>query len=639
LNGDDTMPITPQNQVQRLQQTHAAKDVLRLITCGSVDDGKSTLIGRLLWEVGALHDDQLATLHADSLRMGTRGDELDFALLLDGLSAEREQAITIDVAYRQFSTARRRFILADTPGHEQYTRNMVTGASTADLALVLVDVRKGLLPQTRRHSHLVALLGIRHVVLLVNKMDLVGFEQAVFESLKVAYQEVATGLGVPHVIAIPVAAVLGDNLVTTSARMPWYAGPSLLQHLEAVDVASMQLPHDALRMPVQWINRPSADYRGIAGTLVAGTVRLGERVCVLPSGLHSTVQRIVAFDGDLVAVSAPASVTLLLSDDIDVARGDLICAANAPAPVASQFSATVVWMDAQPLLRGRSYLMRVGSASAIATVMPIRHRVDIDTGAHVAAEQLLLNEIGEVEIELDRPLAFDPYTTQRETGGFILIDRITHVTSGAGMLRFALRRASNLRWQGVDVDKAARRQLAGHGSAVVWLTGLSGAGKSTIANALEKRLHACGVRTYLLDGDNVRQGLCKDLGFTAQDRVENIRRVAEVARLMVDAGLVVICALISPFQAERQMARELVAEDEFFEVFVDVPLHVAQARDPKGLYGKARRGELKNFTGIDSPYEVPTAADLVIDTTVLDVATAVAQIVQRLSRAGVVSIM
>jgi bifunctional enzyme CysN/CysC len=636
LSSQDAIAVTPQAELQRLAQAHAAKDMLRLITCGSVDDGKSTLIGRLLWEVGALHDDQLATLQADSRQSGTRGDDIDYALLLDGLSAEREQAITIDVAYRQFSTTRRRFIIADTPGHEQYTRNMVTGASTADLALVLVDARKGLLPQTRRHSHVVALLGIRQVVLVVNKMDLVGYEQGVFESLSLVYRQMATALGLTQVTAIPVAAVHGDNLVTRSAHMPWYAGPNLLQHLQAVDVDSTKSGLEALRMPVQWINRPSADFRGVAGTLVAGTVRPGDHVCVMPSGLHSRVQRIVTMEGDLGAASAPSSVTLLLADDIDVARGDLLCASDAPAQVASQFSATVVWMDEQPLLRGRSYLMRIGSASAIATVMPIRHRVDIETGAHVAAEKLLLNEIGDVEIELDRKIAFDPYNQQRDTGGFILIDRVSHLTSGAGMLRFALRRADNLRWQEVDVNKAARRQLAGHGSAVVWLTGLSGAGKSTIANALEKRLHASGVRTYLLDGDNVRHGLCKDLGFTAQDRVENIRRVAEVARLMVDAGLVVICALISPFEAERRMARELLADGEFFEVFVDVPLAVAETRDPKGLYRKARAGDLKNFTGIDSPYEVPTAPELVIDTTVLDVVTAVEQIVRQLTRVGVI---
>jgi bifunctional enzyme CysN/CysC len=612
----------------------AAVDVLRLITCGSVDDGKSTLIGRLLWEVGALHDDQISTLQADSKRIGTRGDDIDFALLLDGLSAEREQAITIDVAYRQFATRKRRFIIADTPGHEQYTRNMVTGASTADLALVLVDVRKGVLPQTRRHSHLVALLGIRDVVLVVNKMDLVGYAQQAFEQVLAAYQTMAHTLGLRQLMAIPVAAVHGDNLLQRSEHMPWYAGPSLLQHLEGVQVDSSSLPQRPLRMPVQWINRPHADFRGIAGTLVAGSVRAGDRVCVMPSGLRSTVQRIVTMNGDLDVASAPASVTLQLADDIDVARGDVVCPMDQPAQAASQFQATLVWMDAQPLLQGRSYVMRIGSASAIATVMPIRHRVDIHTGAHVAAEHLALNEIGEVEIELDRSVAFDPYTSHRDMGGFILIDRITHLTSGAGMLHFGLRRASNLRWQALAVNKAARQQLNGHGSAVVWLTGLSGAGKSTIANALEKHLHARGVRTYLLDGDNVRHGLNKDLGFTAQDRVENVRRVAEVARLMTDAGLLVIVALISPFEAERQMARELMPAGEFIEVFVQAPLAVVEHRDTKGLYAKARRGELKNFTGIDSPYEAPKTPELVLNTELHGVDAATDQLLQHLLRSG-----
>jgi bifunctional enzyme CysN/CysC len=632
--------------LSRRDSTHepapaAVKDVLRVITCGSVDDGKSTLIGRLLWEVGALPDDQVAALQADSKRVGTRGEEIDFALLLDGLSAEREQAITIDVAYRQFATRKRRFIFADTPGHEQYTRNMVTGASTADLALVLIDVRKGLLPQTRRHSHLVALLGIRHVVLVVNKMDLVGYGQGAFEQVVTAYQAMAQALGLTDVTAIPVAAVRGDNVVRCSQQMSWYAGPSLLQQLEAAEVDSGTLQHQPLRMPVQWINRPHADFRGIAGSLVAGSVRAGDRVCVMPSGLHSTVRRIVTMDGDLDVAAAPASVTLQLADDIDVARGDVVCAVENPAQAASQFQATLVWMDAQPLLQGRSYVMRIGAASAIATVMPIRHRIDIQTGAKVAAESLALNEIGEVELELDHVIAFDPYRTpdasHRDTGGFILIDRISHLTSGAGMLHFGLRRAGNLRWQEVEVNRAARRQLNGHDSAVVWLTGLSGAGKSTIADALEKRLHARGVHTYLLDGDNVRHGLNKDLGFTAPDRVENVRRVAEVARLMADAGLLVIVALISPFAAERQMARELMPTGEFIEVFVRAPLAVVEQRDTKGLYAKARRGELKNFTGIDSPYEVPTTPELVLDTECLDVDAAADQLLQHLLLAGVLT--
>ena len=609
---------TAAQQLQDIVTAHEAKDLLRFITCGSVDDGKSTLIGRLLWEAGALHEDQLSALQADSLRVGTRGGEIDFALLLDGLAAEREQAITIDVAYRHFATAQRRFIVADTPGHEQYTRNMVTGASTADLAVVLVDARKGLLPQTRRHSYLVALLGIRHVVLAVNKMDLVDYRQQAFDDIAAAYAVLAQNLGISDVTAIPVAGVHGDNVCTASSHMPWYGGPTLMQHLQTVQVDAGRLREMPLRFPVQWVNRPSADFRGLAGTLAAGTVHAGDRVRVMPSGLSSTVKRIVTHGGDVAAAAAPASVTLLLKDDIDVARGEMVCAADAPADAASQFQATVVWMDTQPLLRGRSYLLRAGSASATATVMPIRHRIDIQTLTPVPAERLELNEIGEVELELDRVIAYDPYRANRETGGFILIDRHTHLTVGAGMLHFGLRRSDNLRWQDLDVDKTARQRLNGHGSAVVWLTGLSGAGKSTIANLLEKRLHALGVRTYVLDGDNVRHGLNKDLGFTAQDRVENIRRVAEVARLMVDAGVVVIAALISPFRAERQMARELFGPQEFIEVFVDTPLNLAEQRDPKGLYAKARRGELKNFTGIDSPYEVPQAPDAVIDTARLE---------------------
>ncbi|MFN0183713.1 MAG: adenylyl-sulfate kinase [Aquabacterium sp.] len=612
-----------------------AKGLLRFITCGSVDDGKSTLIGRLLWEAGALHDDQRAALQADSRQHGTRGSEIDFALLLDGLSAEREQGITIDVAYRHFSSAGRRFIVADTPGHEQYTRNMVTGASTADLAVVLVDARKGLLPQTRRHTYLVGLLGVRHVVLAVNKMDLVGHDRAVFEAIAAAYRGWASALGLGTVCAIPVVAVAGDNLTAPGAHMPWYTGPTLLQHLVSVDVDTGAAQRRPLRMPVQWVNRPDADFRGLAGTLVSGSVRPGDAVRIQPSGQRSRVARIVSHGGDLTQAAAPQSVTLVLEGDLDVPRGEIVCSDAEPAEVASQFQATVVWMDAQPLLRGRSYLMRLGAASAIATVMPVRHRIDIHTLAPVAAERLELNEIGEVEIELDRSVAFDAYRDNRETGGFILIDRPSNRTVGAGMLHFALRRGANLRWQNLDVDRAARRQLNGHGSAVVWLTGLSGAGKSTIANLLAQRLHAQGVRTYVLDGDNVRHGLNKDLGFTAQDRVENIRRVAEVARLMVDAGLVVITALISPFRAERRMARELFSPGEFIEVHVDVPLSVAEARDPKGLYRKARSGLLKNFTGIDSPYEAPEQAELVLDAAAAAPADGVERIVRRLSAAGV----
>ncbi|MBI3367991.1 MAG: sulfate adenylyltransferase subunit CysN [Burkholderiales bacterium] len=614
----------------------SSRSELRFLACGSVDDGKSTLIGRLLYDSKMIFEDQLSALEADSKRIGTQGQEIDFALLVDGLAAEREQGITIDVAYRYFSTDRRKFIIADTPGHEQYTRNMVTGASTADLAVLLVDARKGLLAQTRRHSYLVALLGIRQVVLAVNKMDLVDHAQDVFERIEREYRALAAQLGLPHVVALPISAVHGDNIVARSPRMPWYAGTTLIAHLETVEVDAQRAARGPLRMPVQWVNRPHADFRGFAGTLASGSVRPGQRVRVLPSGRESTVARIVSADGDLAEAITPQSVTLTLADEIDIARGDVLCATDSPAEVAAQFSATLVWMHEQPMLRGRTYVMKIGTRSVNATVMPLRHKIDIHTLQPVPAERLELNEIGEVELELDQPIAFDPYRVNREMGGFIFIDRVTHATVGAGMLHFALRRDANVQWQALEVDRAARRRLNGHGSAVVWLTGLSGAGKSTIANLLEKRLHAQGVRTYVLDGDNVRHGLNKDLGFTAQDRVENIRRVAEVARLMVDAGTVVITALISPFRAERRMARELMKEGEFIEVFVNAPLAVAEQRDPKGLYRKARRGELKNFTGIDSPYETPEAPELTIDTSNTAAFEAADQVYARLLALGVI---
>ena len=596
-------------------QLQQRKSLLRFITCGSVDDGKSTLIGRLLYESKLLFDDQLATLAEDSRRVGTRGGALDYALLLDGLAAEREQGITIDVAYRYFATDRRKFIVADTPGHTQYTRNMITGASTADLAVILVDARKGVLLQTRRHSLLVALLGIRHVVLAVNKMDLVDYAQPVYEAIVHGYQQFAQRIGLAQVTAIPISGVAGDNIVDAGPNMPWYGGPTLMAHLETVGIDEDHLRLQPLRMPVQWVNRPHADFRGFAGTVVAGVVRPGQRVRILPAGRESTVARIVTADGDLAEAVAHQAITLTLADEVDVSRGDMIVAADAPPAVADQFSATVAWMGEAPLLRGRNYLLKIGTRTVGATVLPLKHRIDIDTLAQVAADRLELNDIGVVELGLDRPIAFDPYLRNRDTGGFILLDRLTLQTVGAGMLDFALRRADNIHWQALEVHKAARRSLNGHGSFVLWMTGLSGSGKSTLANLLEKRLHAAGQRTYLLDGDNLRHGLCKDLGFTAEDRVENIRRVAEVARLMVDAGVIVITAFISPFRAERRMARQLMAPGEFVEVFVDAPLAVAEARDPKGLYRKARAGELRNFTGIDSPYEQPEAAELHVDTT------------------------
>ena len=610
--------------------------MLRFITCGSVDDGKSTLIGRLLFESQMLTDDELAALAGESRKFGTQGDELDLALLVDGLSAEREQGITIDVAYRLFSTGRRRFIVADTPGHEQYTRNMVTGASTADAAILLVDARKGLLTQTRRHSYLVSLIGIRHLALAVNKMDLVGYSQERFREIEEAYLAFARQVGASDVTCIPVSALKGDNVVDAGSQMPWYRGPTLTDWLETVEVDEQRLQHLPFRLPVQWVNRPNPDFRGFAGTIASGTIHPGDRVKVLPSGRESRVARIVAAGGDLEQAGTGQSITLTLSDEIDVTRGDLVVAAGAPAEVADQFDATVVWMGEQPMLRGRTYAMKLGAKTVAATVAPLRYRINVNTLEHLAAERLELNEIGVCELELDQPVAFDSYAENRETGGFILIDRLTNDTVGAGMLRFALRRAQSIHIQHVDVDKAARARLKGQRPCVIWLTGLSGAGKSTIANLVEKRLHAMGRHTYILDGDNVRHGLAKDLGFNDEDRVENIRRLAEVAKLMVDAGLIVLTAFISPFRAERRMARDLLGADEFVEVFVDTALDVAEQRDPKGLYKKARRGEIKNFTGIDSPYEAPEAPEIRIETAAESADRAAERIILELRRMGII---
>jgi bifunctional enzyme CysN/CysC len=592
-----------------------AKSLLRFNTCGSVDDGKSTLIGRLLWDTKALFDDQLATLAADSKKVGTRQGEIDYALLLDGLSAEREQGITIDVAYRFFSTERRNFIVADTPGHEQYTRNMVTGASTADLSIILIDARKGVLTQTKRHSFLVWLLGIRHVVLVVNKMDLVEYSQEVFNKIEAEYRAFAKEMGLMDVTCIPISAIKGDNVLDPSPIMTWYQGPTLMHVLDNVEIDEMRVRRQALRLPIQWVNRPNLDFRGFAGTIVAGKLHKGDLVRVQPSGRTSKVTRIVTFDGDLDVAVAGQSITFTLADEIDISRGDLVVAANEPAEVSDQFEATVVWMSESPLLPGRSYFMKIGTKTVTGTVAPLKHRINVNTLQKMAASKLDLNEIGVCNIELDRPIAFDPYQVNRDTGGFILIDRITNDTVGAGMLHFALRRASNVQWQALDVNKAARAGMKGQKPCVLWFTGLSGAGKSTIANLVDKKLASLKRHTYLLDGDNVRHGLNKNLGFTDADRVENIRRIAEVAKLMVDAGLIVSTAFISPFRAERQMARGLLAEGEFIEVFVDTPIGVAEQRDPKGLYKKARRGDLKNFTGIDSPYEFPENPELWIDTT------------------------
>ena len=591
---------------------HEAKPLLRFITCGSVDDGKSTLIGRLLYDSKRLFDDQLAALEKDSRRHGTQGERIDYALLLDGLAAEREQGITIDVAYRYFDTDRRKFIVADCPGHEQYTRNMATGASTADLAVVLVDARKGLLTQTHRHSYIVSLLGIRHVVLAVNKMDLVDFDEAVFARIATDYRALARRLGIPEVTCIPLSALEGDNLSSRSTRTPWYNGPALLEHLEQVQVDAQE-GGGSLRLPVQWVNRPHQNFRGYAGTLAAGEVKPGDEVIVLPSARRSRVSRVLDAEGDVASATAGQAVTLTLADEIDISRGDVIAAAGDPPEVADQFAAHLLWMSDAPLLPGRPYWLKIGARTVSATVTEIKHRIDVNTQEHLAAKRLELNEVGYCNLSLDEPIPFEAYARNRTLGGFILIDRYDNGTAAAGTLDFALRRAGNVHWQHVDVDKAARARQKGQVPKVLWFTGLSGAGKSTIANLVDKRLHALGYHSFLLDGDNVRHGLNRDLGFTDEDRVENIRRVAEVAKLMTDAGLIVLVSFISPFRAERRMARARFDAGEFVEVFVDVPLAVAEARDVKGLYRKARAGLIPNFTGIDSPYEAPEHPELHLD--------------------------
>jgi bifunctional enzyme CysN/CysC len=628
---DSGMALTDVDQYLR---RHEHKSLLRFITCGSVDDGKSTLIGRMLYESKLVLDDHLAALEADSKKVGTQGGELDFALLVDGLAAEREQGITIDVAYRFFATEKRKFIVADTPGHEQYTRNMVTGASTADLAIILVDARKGLLTQTRRHTYLVGLLGIRKLVLAVNKMDLVGYDQDVAESIEAAYRAFAAGIGLTDVVAIPMSALRGDCITAPSANMPWYQGPSLIDHLEEVDVGGA-VTSGPFRMPVQWVNRPNLDFRGFSGLIVGGTVRPGDPIRVLPSGVTSTVARVVAWGGDLAEAVSGQSVTVALTDEVDVSRGDLIAGADRPPAIADQFEAHVVWMGEQPMLPGRRYLLKIGTRTVGATVARPKYVINVETLEHVASPTLVLNEIGVCNLHLDQGIAFDTYLENRDTGGFILIDRLTNSTVGSGLLHFALRRSENIPWQSIEVNKAAHVALKRHGPCIVWFTGLSGAGKSTVANLVEKKLHAQGRHTYLLDGDNVRHGLNKDLGFTEGDRVENIRRVAEVAQLMVDAGLIVLVAFISPFRAERRMARALVEPDEFIEVFVDTPLTVAEGRDPKGLYRKARRGELTNFTGIDSPYEAPENPEVRIDTGTCSPEDAAEQVIARLAEVAV----
>ncbi|MGA9278753.1 sulfate adenylyltransferase subunit CysN [Ilumatobacter sp.] len=615
---------------------HQYKSLLRFITCGSVDDGKSTLIGRLLYESHMVFEDHLAQLEADSIKSGTQGADLDFALLLDGLTAEREQGITIDVAYRFFSTERRKFIVADTPGHEQYTRNMVTGASTADVAVLMVDARKGILTQTRRHSFLVSLLGIKHVVVAINKMDLVDYSHEVFESIAEDYRSFVGQLDIPNVSFIPVSALKGDNIVETSGNTPWHHGPTLMGYLETVPVDD-DVAEGPFRFPVQWVNRPDLDFRGFSGRIVGGAIRPGDPIRILPSGTTSTVDRIVAFDGDLDEAIAGQSVTLTLTDEVDASRGDLICGGDSPAEVADQYEAHVVWMHEDEMLPGRPYLMKIGTRTVNVTIANPKYRVDVNTLDHLAAGTLALNEIGVCNLSLDRPIPFDPYSDNRDTGSFIVIDKLTQNTVGAGLIHFALRRSHNIHWQDVRVDKEARTEQKHHRPGVVWLTGLSGSGKSTIANIVEAKLHTMGVHTYLLDGDNVRHGLNRDLGFTDADRVENIRRIAEVSGLMVDAGLVVLVSFISPFAAERQLARDRVDADEFIEVHVDAPVAVAEERDPKGLYAKARRGELSNFTGIDSPYEAPESPDVRIDTANVAAEDAANMVIDAMRTRGIIS--
>jgi bifunctional enzyme CysN/CysC len=611
---------------------HERKSLLRFITCGSVDDGKSTLIGRLLYDSKMIFEDQLAALEADSKKMGTQGQNIDFALLVDGLAAEREQGITIDVAYRFFSTDKRKFIVADTPGHEQYTRNMVTGASTADLAIILIDARRGVLTQTRRHSYLVSLIGIRQVVLAINKMDLVNYSREVFDRILGDYTAFAQALDIPKIVAIPISALAGDNITEASGNTPWYHGPTLMSHLENVEIASLSRTAP-FRMPVQWVNRPNLDFRGFSGMVSAGTVHPGDAVKIMPSARTSRVARVL-IDGDQPYATAGQSITITLEDEVDCSRGDVICGAESPAEVSDQFETTIVWMSDTHMLPGRSYLMKLGTATVTCSVTALKHKVNVNTLEHSAAKQLELNEIGVCNVSLDRQLAFDPYAENRDTGGFILIDRLSNETMAAGMINFALRRAQNIHWQAVDLSRAARASQKGQQACVLWFTGLSGAGKSTIANLVEKRLFAMGRHSTMLDGDNVRHGLNRDLGFTDTDRVENIRRVGEVARLMSDAGLIVLVSFISPFRSERQMARELLPAGTFIEVFIDAPLSVAESRDPKGLYRKARRGEIKHFTGISSPYEPPENPELHIDTTKLSPEAAAELIVEKLEARG-----
>ncbi len=596
-------------------ETHQHKTMLRFITCGSVDDGKSTLIGRLLYDSKMIFEDQLEALSNDSKKVGTQGQDIDFALLVDGLAAEREQGITIDVAYRFFNTEKRKFIVADCPGHEQYTRNMVTGASSADLAVVMIDARKGVLVQTRRHSYLCHLIGIKNIVLAVNKMDLVDYDQATFDKIVADYAAFAEEIGIESFTAMPISGFKGDNITTApSENTPWYEGPSLVEHLESVEVQSDIAADKPFRMPVQWVNRPNLDFRGFSGLIASGQVKPGDAVRVLPSGKTSTVKSIVTFDGELDEAVAGQSITITLEDEIDCSRGDVLCVADNPPETADQFEATIVWLDNEDLSVGRGYWLKLGTQTVSATVQEPKYRVDVNTMDELACKTLSLNDIGVAEVYTDKALVFEPYADNSTMGGFILIDKITNATVAAGMLNFSLRRSQNVHWQATDITREHHAAMKNQTPRVLWFTGLSGSGKSTIANEVEKSLALMNRHTFLLDGDNVRHGLNKDLGFTEADRIENIRRIGEVARLMTDAGLIVLTAFISPFRAERQMVRDMMGEAEFIEIFVDTPLEVAEERDVKGLYKKARAGELKNFTGIDSPYEPPENPDITVNT-------------------------
>ncbi len=612
-------------KVRALIEEQTNLDQLRFITCGSVDDGKSTLIGRMLYEAKSIFDDQIAALESDSKKLGTQGDEIDFALLVDGLAAEREQGITIDVAYRYFNTDRRKFIVADTPGHEQFTRNMVTGASHADVAIILIDATQGVLTQTRRHSFITSLLGIRQVVLAVNKMDLVEFQQSVFDHIVEDFRAFTQSLEFESITPIPVSALKGDNVVERSARTAWYQGPTLLGYLESIDTSHSRIS-DPFRFPVQWVNRPNADFRGYCGKVVSGSIRPGDAIRVLPSGEIASVATITLFQSELEHAVADQSITLTLDREIDISRGDILVAANSPCEVSDQFETSLVWMDTEPGFIGRSYWLLIGTGRVNATITDIKYKHNINTFEKLQSRSLELNDIGEVTISLDQPVPFEPYKSCRELGAYVLVDRYSFATVGAGMINYSLRRAQNVHRQALSVDREARARLNGHRPLVLWFTGLSGSGKSTVANAVEQALHRKGVRTYILDGDNVRQGLNKDLGFTDADRIENIRRIAEVAKLMVDAGLVVLTAFISPFRSERDMARSLFGAGEFLEIHVDVPLDIAEQRDPKGLYKKARMGKLPNFTGIDSAYEPPEAAELILRTGELSVESCVERV-------------